>query len=433
MGLIALIGTMPLTASFAVAGYASLLLVLIWPRARHTCRRLLALPTPSNQAHLAPLDVLRGLAALWVATFHFWQWSRPFMDAANVAAPLVSMGEKAVPVFVMLSGFLIYRAAQPIATTAEFRRYLRSRFLRIYPLYFVAITVALLAGQYRGDAPTAQAFLADAFMLRAIAYPGFVLPPIWSLYVEVLFYLLLPAFVVVAGSRPITGAVVALLVFTLGHPLGPRELGLWQYFCVGVIASELQQRYQSRVAAPWPCVIFAAGIILLLIDLNQAAAGDFDWIANVVNWLAPSLRLIGSYPKYTLDLGLAIGLIILGSSWSQTISRWCGWYPWRFLAAISYSVFIWHGLLILADFPLQFNESGRIIKLGAMPHGAPAWAMPAIVVPALMMAGALSFVVIERPFMLLRRPGLRRRCEALADSLGYDHFRSDGSGVTGAR
>ena len=409
MDLITVISTMPLTTSFAGAGYANLLLVLIWPRARYTCRRLLALPAPSSQAHLAPLDALRGLAALWVATFHFWQWTRPFMNAANVAAPFISMGEKAVPVFVALSGFLIYRAAQSIATTSDFRRYLRSRFLRIYPLYFVAIIVALLSGQYRGDAPAAQAFLADAFMLRAIGYPGFVLPPIWSLYVEALFYLLLPAFVIVAGSRPVTGAVAAFLVFALGHPLGPRELELWQYFCLGVITSELQQRYRNRMIAPWPWVIFAAGVLLLLIDLHYAATSDFDLIAGAVDWLAPSLLLIGSYPNYTLDLGLAVSLLILGSTWSQTISRCCGWYPWRFLAAISYSVFIWHGLLILADFPLQFNELGEIIKLDPIPQGAPAWAMPAIVLPALLMAGAISFVLIERPFMLLRRGSLRLR------------------------
>ena len=50
-----------------------------------------------------------------------------------------------------------------------------------------------------------------------------------------------------------------------------------------------------------------------------------------------------------------------------------------------------------------FDGIGGIARLGAMPPPAPSWAMPLVVLPRLLMAGALSFVLIERPFLLLRR------------------------------
>lgn len=398
-----IIRVMPVTAAFAGAAYCALLLVLASPGARRRCSNWLVLPSPSNQPHLAPLDALRGLAALWVASFHFWQWPRPFLNLANDAVPIIAEGEKAVPIFVVLSGFLVYRAARPISTAQQFRRYLRGRFLRVYPLYFVAVSVAFALAQQGSDVQGLQNFLANAFMLRAIGYPGFIIPAIWSLYAEVLFYLLLPAFIVVAGTRPIAAAAIAYLVLALGHPLGPRELDLWQFFCVGVIASELQLRYQHVLRAPLPLLIFAAGVLLLIADLYYATPDNFDLIAEAIHSVVPSLRLTGRYPNYTLDLALSVALIILGSTWSPAISRIFAWYPWRFLAVVSYSVFVWHGFLIVADLPIAFNGTGGIARLGAMPPPAPAWVMPLVVLPSLLMVGALSFVLIERPFLLRRR------------------------------
>ena len=103
------------------------------------------------------------------------------------------------------------------------------------------------------------------------------------------------------------------------------------------------------------------------------------------------------------------------------ISRFFGYYPWRFLAVISYSVFVWHGFLIIADFPVAFDGRGGARFLAAMPQSGPIWTLPLVVLPALLMVGALSYAMIERPFLLLRRrsPGFMSRGsspEAVASS-----------------
>jgi peptidoglycan/LPS O-acetylase OafA/YrhL len=234
-----------------------------------------------------------------------------------------------------------------------------------------------------------------------------VIPPIWSLYVEVLFYLLLPAFVAVARRRPIILSMSAFVVLTLSDPLGPRELDLWRFFFVGIIVSELQQRFQRTVTEPLALIVFAAGLWVFVADLYHASYDNFDWLAYQIEQLVPAWRLTGTYPNYTLGLALGIGLLMLGANWSRLLNRFFSLYPWRFLAAVSYSVFMWHGFLIISSFLIRFDGRGDVQRLAAMPAPLAGWVLPLVVIPAILGVATLSYLLVERPFLLLkrRRPG----------------------------
>ena len=163
-------GLSTLTTIPAVAFYAAILAVALSSRVRDWVERYLSMPRPSNQRHLASLDALRGLAALLVAAFHGWQW--PGAPPHTVPA-FIENGTKAVPVFVALSGFLIYRAVLAVESGAQLRRYLRNRFFRIFPLYAASV-VALAALGCLGDSESKLTeFLANFFMLRAFGSPLF--------------------------------------------------------------------------------------------------------------------------------------------------------------------------------------------------------------------------------------------------------------------
>src|SRR5262245_23270363 len=118
--------SMPVATFFAAFGYFFFLLALVWPAMRRQAGLLLALPAPSNQAHLAALDAFRGLAALWVASFHYWQWPRNYFDPAGEAAPFILVGWYGVPFFVALSGFLVYRAARTVNSSDQLKVYVRN-------------------------------------------------------------------------------------------------------------------------------------------------------------------------------------------------------------------------------------------------------------------------------------------------------------------
>ena len=117
---------MPLMMTAAFAFYASLAVWLALPSARRKINAFLSMPEPSHHNRLPALDGVRGLAALWVALFHVWQWTQPTFNKGR-------------------------------------------RFLRIYPLYFVSAMLALALFP-----PSNLSFgrvVSEILMLRSFGYP----------------------------------------------------------------------------------------------------------------------------------------------------------------------------------------------------------------------------------------------------------------------
>src|SRR3954470_3936676 len=98
----------PVATASTVAFYASVVLLLYGPY-RRWIGNLFAAPVPSSRAYSGALDAYRGLAASMVAFAHFVFWCYPVFWASKDVYPyLISYGgNKAVAVFVMLSGFLV--------------------------------------------------------------------------------------------------------------------------------------------------------------------------------------------------------------------------------------------------------------------------------------------------------------------------------------
>lgn len=98
-----------------------------------------------SPARFPLLDALRGLAALWVFTFHFG-----FSESFHATLPLLywitRRGHLGVPVFFVISGYCITAsAANSLRHGDAIRQFLYRRMRRIYPTYWFSIlaTVAL--------------------------------------------------------------------------------------------------------------------------------------------------------------------------------------------------------------------------------------------------------------------------------------------------
>jgi peptidoglycan/LPS O-acetylase OafA/YrhL len=389
-------GLSTLTTIPAVAFYAAILAVALSSRVRDWVERYLSMPRPSNQRHLASLDALRGLAALLVAAFHGWQW--PGAPPHTVPA-FIENGTKAVPVFVALSGFLIYRAVLAVESGAQLRRYLRNRFFRIFPLYAASV-VALAALGCLGDSESKLTeFLANFFMLRAFGSPLFANPPVWSLYVEVVFYLLLPVVVIAFGRRTPLAAAIGLAVLAVIDLPGPREFMLVKYFLIGILASETASRWQAT-REPVALAAVAIGVVLLILD----AQFNLDWFNLLLRGGKTSAVLQSS--GLTVGLAVALFFLLVGLTGSPAANRFFDQMPWRVFATISYSVFVWHSLVVISAAPVVFTGDGSIRLLpGPLPRVAPA-GLFLVYLPAVCMLAALSFLAIERPFLNLK---VRRR------------------------
>ena len=394
----------PLASVSAFVFYFSILLALIFPGLKYWASTNLVMPAPaSDQRYLAPLDAFRGFAALWVAVGHTWQFPQYVFDSTWRVFPVIALGNNAVPVFCMLSGFLIYRSVIHISSTVELRKYTVRRILRIFPCYVATIVACVAIGQIPLNLPR---IINDGFMLRSFFGSSFTNPPSWSLYVEVLFYGLMPCIVAVAGRRMMEFSICAVVILAVSDPDSTRELQLWKYFFLGALVSMAVTALRAKLESfspgmrrAVPAGIFGLGIIvafLLLISHHKLFA-----------------NLLGIGPEhsmsYSLWLGLGAGLLMVGAVCSPSLARLFGVGPLRYLGAISYGLYLWHPIYLALNFPeMRFDQAGEIqIALAHYPS-MPFWYMPLIFMPGELLLASLSFVLIERPF-LVRRPKSRQK------------------------
>jgi peptidoglycan/LPS O-acetylase OafA/YrhL len=359
-------------------------LALLWPPNRVLLDRWLVAPRPHRQQYLAPLDAWRGLAALWVACFHCWQWTLPHYNGLLTILPMIHDGDRAVPLFVALSGFLIYRSVLGISNNADLKKYAWRRFLRIYPLYFATTVVALLVVTIPNLGPTRIA--AELLMWRAIGYPVFLNPQAWSLYVEVAFYVLVPLYAVVCRRRPILYTTIAFLLLFIAGLFGPRELALGKFFAIGILASYIVERLKDKNTPAIAGAFFLAGI-------------------GGLAFLCAQRTLLGE-----LGIAVAIGCLFVGSLLFGPAVWFLRATPFRVLGAISYSIFLWHSFVIMGGYRIMFSPTGRFVTPPTAPISsiltAPA-TLPLIYVPALITVAALSFIFIEKPMLALREVRIR--------------------------
>lgn len=202
--------------------------------------RVAATPTPERQK-IQALEGLRGLMAWWVVLGHV---SLTF----DLGLPLIDQNTLAVDVFIILSGFVIFRLID--LKQESYPQYLIRRAFRIFPLYLIALLVsaALLWIQARAlvDIPfqsprnlgrlaltraaiehLPQHLLVHLPLLQGVVPDRFlpmgaytILGQSWSVSMEWQFYVLAPlAFAALANRRwwIVLAAAVAALVTVRVH------------------------------------------------------------------------------------------------------------------------------------------------------------------------------------------------------------------------
>ncbi|GJM13259.1 MAG: acyltransferase [Pseudohongiella sp.] len=191
------------------------------------------------------LEKLRGISILLVLLFH-------------LEIPGFNFGYYGVDVFFVISGFLMASLYGDIATRPEIANYLLRRCARILPAYYLVIGVSSLVGillllPHELEMLMKQS-LWSAFLLpnfgfwQDAAYFDYTLfrplLNLWSLGVELQFYLLFPLLLFVARYSPrllLTIAVLSYLEYGLFNSIDPRNAffllpgRIWE-FMVGYFA-----------------------------------------------------------------------------------------------------------------------------------------------------------------------------------------------------
>jgi len=394
-------------------------------------------------------DGLRAIAALMVLATHVWlprppphpppppPADKPLATSDSFWAPFFAQLDIGVPVFFVISGFLLYRpfvtarlGDRPAQTPGAFWK---RRALRIFPAYWVCLIV-VSAFMYHGPLPidSVKSFLTHAFLLQIYTSDRVVGGPVqqsWTLAVEVAFYAFLPFYAYwirrVRVRRVSTLAVeltgigllylvsVGYRVALLAADLTPSEYSHYRLFLPGFL-DQLALGMGIAVVSAW-----LAGRARP-VEVPRWLAGAC-WGAALVCFVVVSkglgLPLGPTDPRSGAEFmaeqlfrGLFAGFLVLPAVFvarrQGLIHRFLSARVMVFLGLVSYGIYLWHEAWI-DQFLHWFDYSLFSAPIGSLA----VWTLGLTVATA-----AVSYWGIERPALRLKgRPLLPRRARAVYD------------------
>ncbi len=334
-----------------------------------------AVAPPPGSPRFALFDSLRGIAVLFIVTYHVAAVTGA-INNGTAGDLIIVMGNQALLMFFAISGFLLYRPyvsarakGRPLPNTL---RYARRRVLRIVPAYWVALTVLAIfpgiVGVFSHDWWRYYGFN----QLYSHDTIGKGIPPAWSLSVEVTFYLALPVFALAVrrlrlGSGQgawLRSEIVALgLVVVCGvsfQVLAARQvisdlvaqslLGQCAWLAVGMtlaVASVAVERSDRRprvvkvvVEHSELCWIGAVASLAGLTALLHP--GGLFGLIEQLRTKQPFPTILGSIALTASLLTLFLLPAVFGERAGGLPRRLLAWAPIAWIGLVSYGIYLWH-------------------------------------------------------------------------------------------
>jgi peptidoglycan/LPS O-acetylase OafA/YrhL len=191
-------------------------------------------PVPDARERLDVLDGLRGIAIALVVWYHAWLVSGQSVALVNFVAEAGFLG---VDLFFFISGFCIFypyaRAARDGRAMPQTRRFFARRALKILPSYLLALGVFAIVYHARFASPADAAVeiashLTFLHTLSPVTF-GAISGPLWTIGVEVQFYLIFPLICPFFRRSPVV-AYAALVVLAELYRLAVGSAGLSSTF-----------------------------------------------------------------------------------------------------------------------------------------------------------------------------------------------------------
>ena len=367
------------------------------------------------------LTGIRALAAAWVMVFHLSAIYGPawmgigYGDFLIDVSPLITIGWVGVNLFFVLSGFLLtthlleqYHSGNRKQVLA---RYAKSRFLRVFPAYWVQIAVILALAWFVNHAhPDWMKFLPVHLLMMhnlRVDTSWAINPVYWTLPIELNFYIALPfliAFVVAKGMEPqvllrrmaivAVASIAMAIVYRIGVFIWFKDSvgeiiwailqlpGSLEEFALGMLAAVLFRHVKADPRWRATRSLDRLATLLFLVGMSGTIA-MMHWVHHTLDYWSGS-RL--PYFWYTMTAAF-LAMVVLSISLSSALTRLLfenATVVW--LGTISYSIYLWHYpvSMLVADW------GGK--ELGRVPFGLAAFA-------ATVAVSAVSYYLVERPFM----------------------------------
>ena len=331
-------------------------------------------------SRLQELDCLRGIAAILVVLFHFTMGNPAFFN-------IFDFGCTGVELFFLISGFVIFLT---LKKTRSGRSFVISRFARIYPTYWVCVTIttaAIILWQFITYQPVVHpglsVYLLNLTMLQAYFNVNSIDGVYWTLTIELLFYVFMWILLVSRTLHKIRVIGYGVLLFCLLcllilKPVAPTAYNLLLPYCPVILYFPL----------------FIAGITFYQIKFENAKTDGY--LLVLLCLLAQMFFFHETHPEDRISLtAYAICLVLYFSMFILYARNKLGFIVNRvtlFLGRISYSLYLIHGY-IAYRIVIPFLNHSRYFHLNS-------WVIDfAIVLPAVLLLAAFINRYVEVPAM----------------------------------
>ena len=301
------------------------------------------------------LDALTGLRCFAAVNIVFFHFSNP--QWFGILAPIVNAGYASVSYFILLSGFVLGYNYSPRARAGQLDkvRFWKSRFTRIYPIYFLSLLLSWWMVPTEYDAHPHGMFW-TGMVLTPLLLQGwvpsittFLNTPAWTMSAEAFFYFIFPW--IAKWKRPTR--------------FGPHLAGMAGVWALGLIPGTLYIAFNPDGIAhpdrwsygPWLDALkytplphlasFVFGVMLASLDQMIERASRLRFILGIFGFAATfGLLWLGSLIPYAIiHDGLLMplfGCIVLGLAGENPLAGALGVRPLVFVGEASYCLYLLH-------------------------------------------------------------------------------------------
>jgi exopolysaccharide production protein ExoZ len=269
-----------------------------------------------KSSHNMLIDAVRGLAAIQVVISHAVTSDMVFWGNAFGAITGVYL-------FFILSGFLIWSSAcRVLPTEGGLRVYAVHRASRIMPLYYLSLLVAVTLVPLWAHFPqeiTLYSIVRHAFFTQMLLPPDYkdINPVLWTLSLEAVFYVIVPVlFLISRWNFPLI-LLGAILAYKIPDNIANATFSYFFVFCYLFAIGMALAQYRWLMSRPVAALVVAAAVVAWAADLDRRI---------VCTLIATSMFLC----------------VLLAGRWRD--SRLIGLFA--FLGMVSYSLYVWHYLVI---------------------------------------------------------------------------------------
>lgn len=341
------------------------------------------------------LDGIRALSVLLVLWFHFWQqtwlmpvYQTPFLSFLGIDSidpgAIRWVGYLFVDMMVLLSGFCLflpYARSMVLGTpTDSAATFYKKRAARILPSYALCILVLFGIALAQGSYGSTQEMWRDFLSHLTFTYPLRIDTllytklngALWTVAVEVWFYLIFP---LLAWAFKRFHVLIYLLMV---------GFGLWFTNNVALLYDPISYTVNSF---PTFLPVFANGMLAALVYVLYAKHVQKEWLKSLIGILAAVLSILcivyiwnnfvqvcfhaadkqSWQLQYRYPMSLVFTVFVLSTVLAIRPYRFLfGNRCMRFLASISFNLYIWHQwIMVRLSRSLGFDGGAAVSAAGS--------------------------------------------------------------------